>query len=80
MRQAKHSGPNHVCCPACITRAEKNRFPWEHDYLAVFCRDGAEAEYSRLHAATVARNEKNEALRSLGLKKVRGALGGAYWE
>ena len=24
--------------------------------------------------------EKNEALRSLGLKKVKGALGGTYWE
>lgn len=80
MRKARHSGPNHVCCPACITRAEANRFPWEHDHLTVFCRDGAEAEYRKLHAAAIARNEKNEAMRALGLNKVRGALGGTYWE
>lgn len=80
MKRAKHSGPNHVCCPVCITRAQANKFPWEQDYLAVFCRPKAEAEYRALHAAAIARNEKNEAMRSLGLNKVKGALGGTYWE
>jgi hypothetical protein len=80
MRKAKHSGSSHVCCPACITRAESNRFPWERDYHAVFCRPRAEQEYRTLHNAAIARNEKNEAMRSLGLTKVKGALGGTYWE
>ena len=30
--------------------------------------------------ANAARRVRNEAMRSLGLKKVRGALGGTYWE
>lgn len=80
MKRTKHSGPNHVCCPVCITRAQMNKFPWEHDYLAVFCRTGAEAEYSKLHNAAIARNEKNDAMRSLGLSRVKGTLGGTYWE
>jgi hypothetical protein len=73
MKRAKHQGLNHVTCPACITRAESQRFPWEHDYLTVFCRVRAETEYRKLHAAAIARNEKNDAMRSLGLVKVKGA-------
>ena len=80
MKQAKHAGPSYVTCPACITRAELNRFSWEHDYLTVFSRQGAETEYRNHHNAAIARNERNDARRSLGLKRVRGTLGGTYWE
>lgn len=30
--------------------------------------------------ARVARKARNDAMRSLGLKRVKGALGGTYWE
>jgi len=38
--------------------------------------------YKDLKAAKLARNrrEKDEAMKSLGLVKVKGALGGTYWE
>lgn len=32
------------------------------------------------HAKAIARKARNEAYRSCGLIKVRGALGGTYWE
>ena len=80
MKRAKHSGTSHISCPACITRAETNRLPWEQDYLTVFSRQGAETEYRNHHNAAIAHNERNEARRSLGLKRVHGALGGTYWE
>lgn len=34
----------------------------------------------RLHSASIRRQSRDDAMRSLGLIKVRGALGGAYWE
>ena len=46
----------------------------ESCYLATYRR------LQRNKRARVARREKDSALRSLGLVKVRGALGGVYWE
>lgn len=34
----------------------------------------------RREARNKARRERNQAMRDLGLKRVRGALGGTYWE
>jgi len=43
-----------------------------------------EAEYQRIRAkrekANARRRARNQALRDLGLVRVRGALGGVYWE
>lgn len=46
------------------------------------CRecDDAEANGKRIAGAKARRREREEALKSLGLVKVRGALGGTYWE
>lgn len=80
MKRAKHSGLHPVNCPACITRAEIARNPWENDYFEVFRRQSFADEISKVHKAALSRKEKNDAMRSLGLTKVRGALGGTYWE
>ena len=42
-----------------------------------------EAEYISLlkkYKSNLARTEKDNAMRSLGLTKVKGSLGGTYWE
>jgi hypothetical protein len=47
------------------------------------CRDGSCAKckaHKRRVRAREARKARDEAMRSLGLKKVRGSLGGTYWE
>ena len=46
-------------------------------------RFDADQEIARIQARirkNRARNERNEAMRSLGLTRVRGNLGGIYWE
>jgi hypothetical protein len=53
-------------------------------YLAEFTLEGWKyhGPYKDVKAAKSARNrrEKDELMRDLGLKKVKGALGGTYWE
>jgi hypothetical protein len=53
-------------------------------YLAEFQIEGWKyhGPYKDVKAAKAARNrrEKDELMRDLGLKKVKGALGGTYWE
>jgi hypothetical protein len=49
------------------------------DSLCSECEDAANRE-KRLRGRREARRAHDEALRSLGLVKVRGALGGTYWE
>lgn len=47
------------------------------------CRDGSCKQckaYKRRKRARENRKAKDEAMKSLGLTKVRGALGGTYWE
>ena len=46
------------------------------------CRDCDEKKAARVKRARVRqrRREREDVLRSLGLTKVRGALGGTYWE
>ena len=41
---------------------------------------GYAATTKKLHRQSMYRAEREQALRSLGLIKVRGALGGTYWE
>ena len=43
-------------------------------------RERAEKELARQQRAKANRKAKEDAMRSLGLVKVRGALGGTYWE
>jgi len=43
------------------------------------CEEGNRKSLSRKRAAQQ-RRERDAVLRSLGLSKVRGALGGTYWE
>ena len=42
--------------------------------------DAAEANGRKRAKARAARKERDSLMRSLGLVKVRGALGGTYWE
>lgn len=41
---------------------------------------GYKATTRKLHKASNARKEREQALKGMGLTKVRGALGGIYWE
>jgi uncharacterized Zn finger protein (UPF0148 family) len=45
------------------------------------CEDAVdEGKKAKLQKARLTRKAREEALRSLGLVKVRGAMGGVYWE
>lgn len=44
------------------------------------CMKCEEASKAKKAKARKARKERDEAMRSCGLVKVRGALGGTYWE
>ncbi len=44
------------------------------------CEARQDAGKQKRARATIARRARNEAIKSLGLVKVRGALGGTYWE
>lgn len=46
------------------------------------CQSCEQAENNRKkkQAARIKRKERDSVMESLGLKKVRGALGGVYWE
>lgn len=73
MPRLTHRAGSHVDCPLCRDKAaraiaENLYTPATSRYLA------------RTHAAAIRRAERDRALRDLGLKKVRGALGGTYWE
>lgn len=61
----------------------------EHCGIEIFTKDGeglcaecdaAEANGRKRAKAKAARKARDAAMRSLGLVKVRGALGGTYWE
>jgi len=41
---------------------------------------GYAATTRKLHRIAIARREKDSIMRDMGLTKVRGALGGTYWE
>jgi len=49
------------------------------DNLCATCEEDA-ANGKRSAKARLRRKEREQALRDLGLVKVRGALGGTYWE
>lgn len=78
MKRSKHSGEHPTNCPACITQAQKDKYPWDASYLDAMVRD--ERGFRSRHSSAIARNAKNDAMRSVGMSKVRGALGGTYWE
>lgn len=79
MKRAKHEPGPIVCCPACITALERDRMPWQSSYHDVALSDAAKA-VQRRHDAAIRRAEKHEAYTSLGMRRVRGALGGTYYE
>jgi hypothetical protein len=66
MTQKQHSG-EYNRCPFCMTP------PGTPVVI------GAEQHYRAISKRT-ARNEKNQVMRDMGLVRVRGALGGIYWE
>lgn len=78
MKRSKHSGNDPVSCPVCITAAQIAKYPWDKSYIDSIIRE--EKVFRAKHNAAIARNDRNEAMRSLGLVKVKGALGGTYWE
>ena len=49
----------------------------QHEFFHPVCID---CQYIKREAKKQARREREELLRSLGLKKVRGNLGGTFWE
>lgn len=44
------------------------------------CEQALESRTKRINRRVALRREREQALRDLGLVKVRGALGGTYWE
>ena len=79
--KATHRGERIYGCPACITAAQKMKAPWHDSYLDVWARvDNAEENQAKLHREALRRSAKNQAMRDCGLVRVRGALGGIYWE
>ena len=53
----------------------------QRDYAIFRARVGSfHAMRNRIRRANISRAQKNDVMRSLGLVKVRGALGGIYWE
>lgn len=63
------------CCTNCGVEIGTR----DGENLCADC-DAAEARGKRRARARARRNEREATLRSLGLTKVRGALGGTYWE
>ncbi len=75
MKRAHHSSLTQFC-PRCIQAQEEfNASGHSADEQVAFERSLLKSHYSSIRRA-----ERENALRSLGLKKVRGALGGTYWE
>ena len=64
------------CGDEIVTRDGENRCPACDD--ADGCASQKAAE--RRKRAREARRMRDEAMRALGLRKVRGAMGGTYWE
>ena len=79
MKRSKHSGEHPVNCPACITEAEKQDL-FGRGYVYVLAQEHVGGAIARRHVAALRRNERERTMRDLGLVKVRGALGGTYWE
>lgn len=52
----------------------------ESEYGQFATKEEAEKELAKRKKRNEARKGRDEALRSCGLKKVRGAFGGIYWE
>lgn len=76
-----HKGDSIHDCPVCITTAEKARMPWHTDWRDALSRNEALArEVVRKHQAAMARKAREQAMRNCGLVKVRGSLGGTFWE
>ncbi len=71
----KHSGTSPANCPFCL-KAINAKGP---DTPSAEFLSFAKAQRAK-HFAALRRAERDDAMRSLGLKKVRGALGGTYWE
>lgn len=65
-KRAKHIGEHAMNCPSCITAAETACMPWQTDYIAVIASND---EYDRKHKAAMRRNERNQAMRDLGMVK-----------
>jgi hypothetical protein len=68
----KHKGKQAECeaCKLGLQREATQAFPMPN----------AEQRVARLHRAALNRAGRDDAMRSLGLVKVRGSLGGVYWE
>ena len=78
MKRAKHREGSIYACPACITQAEIERMPWQRHYSDVVTSKAI--DYNRRHNQAIARRVKAHAMLDCGLVKVKGALGGTYWE
>lgn len=68
----KHKGKQ-TECEACKAGLER-------EATQAFLIPNAEQRVARLHRQALNRASREDALKSLGLVKVRGALGGVYWE
>ena len=69
MNKQKHRGLSSEC-PVCEAARDKVTGDFDREDRNIAMR----------HYRAIKRQERDEALRSLGLKKVRGALSGTYWE
>lgn len=61
-----------ICGDEIATKDGDNRCP--------DCEQALESRTKRVNRRTALRREREQALRDLGLVKVKGALGGTYWE
>jgi hypothetical protein len=68
----KHEG-RQTDCEACKLGLKRER-------SEAFQMPDAEQRVAKLHRAALNRAGRNDAMRSLGLVKVKGSLGGTYWE
>lgn len=52
-------------CPACITKANVAKMPWESDYIHHI--GNHEAEFTKKHKAAIRSRVRNQAMRDLGM-------------
>ena len=64
--QKKHNGAFETC-QLCVSQVARNG-------------SGYTVEIRRLHSVAIQRQARNSAMRDMGMVKVRGTLGGTYWE
>ena len=72
----KHSGSSPSNCPLCWDAIEERKPDESSESFLAFAK-----AQRRKHFAAIRRRANDDAMRSIGLKKVRGSVSGkTYWE